>query len=96
MKKMKVAVIGGGPSTEHEVSLSSTRQIIGSLDNTKYEVTVVLISKSNQWGFGSDIDKINPELDLLDGLKHLLSLKVDIVVWDYMVILAKMESYNRF
>lgn len=80
MKKMKVAVIGGGPSTEHEVSLSSTRQIIGALDNTKYEVSVVLISKSNQWGFGDDIDKIKPELDLLDGLKHLQSLKVDIVV----------------
>lgn len=42
---MKVAVLCGGPSSEHEVSLSSVRSILEHIDNKKYTISVFYISK---------------------------------------------------
>ena len=42
---MKVAVLCGGPSSEHEVSLSSVRSILEHIDKKKYALSVVYISK---------------------------------------------------
>ncbi len=39
----------GGPSEEHEVSLSTGKNILGNLDRSKYEVIPVKISKKGQW-----------------------------------------------
>lgn len=75
---MKIAVLAGGPSFEHDVSLASSRQIIVTLSE-KHSVVAVLISKQNKWGFGDSLDSIKPNLDLLDGLKKLMTLNIDIV-----------------
>lgn len=47
-KKLRVAVLFGGKSTEHEVSLASARNIASALDPKKYEVLLVGITKSGQ------------------------------------------------
>jgi D-alanine-D-alanine ligase len=47
--KIRVAVIFGGTSTEHEVSLVSARSIIAALDPQKYSVLPVMITKDNRW-----------------------------------------------
>lgn len=50
--KIKVAVLAGGTSKEHEVSLSSGKTIQNELDPSIYEVSVFGISKEGHWIFG--------------------------------------------
>lgn len=49
--KIKVAVLYGGQSTEHEISLRSARSIIEHLDKDKYEPVPVGIDQNGQWYF---------------------------------------------
>jgi len=48
-KKIRVGVIFGGKSAEHEVSLQSARNIIEALDRNKYEVVLIGIDKDGRW-----------------------------------------------
>jgi D-alanine-D-alanine ligase len=48
-KKLRVGVIFGGRSGEHEVSLVSGRAVMANLDRRKYQVTPILISRDGQW-----------------------------------------------
>lgn len=48
-KKLRVAVLGGGPSHEHEVSLRSAAQVAKHLPKDRYEVREVTISKQGEW-----------------------------------------------
>lgn len=47
--KIRVAVLHGGRSTEHEVSLSSAANIIAHLDPTRFEVIPIKIDKQGTW-----------------------------------------------
>lgn len=49
MSKLRVGVIFGGRSGEHEVSLMSAKSVLNALDPQKYEVTPVAITKSGKW-----------------------------------------------
>lgn len=48
-KKLKIGVLFGGKSAEHEVSLQSAKNVINSLDKNKYEVVPIGISKEGKW-----------------------------------------------
>lgn len=47
--KLKVAVIFGGRSGEHEVSLRSARSVLEAMDETKYETIQIGITHSGRW-----------------------------------------------
>jgi D-alanine-D-alanine ligase len=49
MSLLNVAVIYGGPSREHEISLKTGQAMIDGLDRSKYSVTSVFISKDGKW-----------------------------------------------
>ena len=49
MKKLRVGVIYGGRSGEHEVSVASAASIIKSLDRTRYEPVPIRIEKDGRW-----------------------------------------------
>lgn len=49
MKKIRVGVIFGGKSGEHEVSLVSASSIINAIDKRKYEVVEIGITKDGRW-----------------------------------------------
>ena len=51
-KTLKLAVLCGGPSSEHEVSLNTAKMVLKNLDRKKYEPTLVTIEKSGLWIFG--------------------------------------------
>lgn len=51
-KKLRVAVLFGGRSGEHEVSLMSARSVLAALDPEKYEVTQVGITLDGEWLHG--------------------------------------------
>jgi D-alanine-D-alanine ligase len=48
-RKRRVVVLFGGRSAEHEVSCTSAVWALQSLDQTKYDVTAIGITKSGQW-----------------------------------------------
>lgn len=49
MSRLKIGVIFGGRSVEHEISLLSAKSIIGNMDPEKYEVFPVYIDKNGVW-----------------------------------------------
>lgn len=49
MDKLRVALLFGGKSTEHEVSLQSAKNVFEAMDKTRYEVILVGIDKQGQW-----------------------------------------------
>jgi D-alanine-D-alanine ligase len=49
MSRLRVAVIYGGRSGEHEVSLNSAEAIIAAMDPECYEVQRILITKDGNW-----------------------------------------------
>ena len=48
-KKLKIGVLFGGKSAEHEASLQTAQFVIGMLDKNKYEVAPIGITKTGKW-----------------------------------------------
>jgi D-alanine-D-alanine ligase len=48
-KKLRIGVIFGGRSGEHEVSVRSARSVIDAIDKSKYEVVPIAITKEGNW-----------------------------------------------
>lgn len=65
--KTRVAVMYGGKSVEHEVSVISGIQALMNIDTDKYETIPVYITKQNEFYVGEDIGKIEAYKDI-DGL----------------------------
>lgn len=55
MEKIRIAVIFGGRSGEHEVSLMSARSVLEVLDPQKYEVIQIGITPQGEWLGGEDV-----------------------------------------
>jgi D-alanine-D-alanine ligase len=49
MKKVRVGVLFGGRSGEHEVSLLSAASVVNAIDKNKYEVVPIGITKDGRW-----------------------------------------------
>jgi len=62
--KIRVAVIFGGESVEHEISIISALQAIENFDIEKYEVIPVYIAKNNEWYVGNVLKDIKNYTDL--------------------------------
>ena len=55
-KKMRVGILFGGRSAEHEVSLRSAKNIVEAIDKQKYEPVLIGIDKEGRWSLISDPD----------------------------------------
>jgi D-alanine-D-alanine ligase len=53
--KIKLGIILGGRSGEHEVSLMSSRSVLSVLDKDKYEITQIGIDHEGKWWSGEDV-----------------------------------------
>jgi len=51
-RKIRVAVIAGGRSSEHEISLASARSVLAALDPERYETTTIAIARDGHWAIG--------------------------------------------
>ena len=49
MSKLNLGIIYGGMSTEHEVSVTSAKSVIKNLNNQKYEISEIYITKEGEW-----------------------------------------------
>ena len=48
-KRVRVAVVAGGRSSEHEISLASARSVLEALDPERYETTTITIGRDGRW-----------------------------------------------
>jgi D-alanine-D-alanine ligase len=53
-KKLRVGILFGGRSGEHEVSLLSAASILKAIDRKKYDVVPIGINKSGHWLIAGD------------------------------------------
>ena len=49
MDKIKLGVIFGGMSTEHDISVVSGSSVLKNLDKNKYEITPMYINENGDW-----------------------------------------------
>src|SRR6202165_3741698 len=70
--KLRVAVIYGGRSGEHDVSLRSAKSIIDAMDPEKYKVIHYVISKEGKWRPKPITPEphMNPEIDVAFPVLH--------------------------
>src|SRR5262249_38696370 len=54
MAKLRVGVLFGGRSGEHEVSLLSAASVLNAIDKSKYEVVPIGITKDGRWLTAAD------------------------------------------
>jgi len=66
-RRLRVGVVYGGRSGEHEVSLRSAATVIGALDPERYDVVPIGITKDGRWLTGPD------SLQLLDEAQRVLA-----------------------
>src|SRR6201987_2773763 len=69
-KRLRVGVLFGGRSGEHEVSLASAASVIRGLDPDKYEAVPIGITKDGHWLIGEGAVKMLP--DVLKGGRRVM------------------------
>lgn len=62
--KIKVGVIFGGPTVEHEVSIISAVQAMANIDKEKYEIVPIYITKEREWYTGPLLEDIEVYKDM--------------------------------
>lgn len=71
---MRVVVLRGGPSAEHDISLSTGQAMLDNLDNARYEAQDVVISRDGDWNVDGQM------LDAQAAIAKLKDLQTDVVL----------------
>lgn len=71
MSKIKLAVVFGGMSTEHDVSIVSGTSVIRNLDETKYDIYPIYIGKTGYWYIYTPTKRIYKVGDKIDNIESL-------------------------
>ena len=78
MKKIRVGILCGGRSAEHQVSLQSARNIVDAIDRNRYEVVLIGIDRTGQWHLGDSAEFLlnahDPKLIALNRLSETVAL----------------------
>ena len=94
MMKISVAVIFGGKSVEHEISIISAQQVMRVLDSAKYEIVPIYIAKSGEWYTGDLLTNIK-NFKNLDAIKQFAT-RVDLVRnKNGRIVLQKNSGFKR-
>ncbi len=87
--KIKVGVIFGGESVEHEVSIISALQAISNINKDKYDVVPIYISKDKVWYTGKNLSDISIYKDLESVKKNSKSVSLCKIDNEYCLIQTK-------
>lgn len=91
--KIKVGVIYGGPTVEHEVSIISAVQAMESMDSEKYDIVPIYISKDRQWYSGKMLMDIEVYKDF-ESLKKFAK-KVNLINKNGQFFLQSMTGFKK-
>ena len=56
--RVRVAVLAGGRSSEHDISVASARSVVEALDPERYETVVVEIDRAGRWELAAARDEL--------------------------------------
>ena len=70
MKKLRVGILFGGRSGEHEVSLLSAASVLNAIDKEKYEVVPIGITKDGRWLTAGDAQNLLLGKSASDGARR--------------------------
>jgi D-alanine-D-alanine ligase len=59
-RRLRVAVLAGGRSSEHDISLASARSVLEALDPTRYEATTIEIARDGRWALSGGQPGLSP------------------------------------
>src|SRR5262245_35628411 len=74
MKKLRVGVIYGGRSGEHEVSLASAAAVFQNLDPQRYEPVAIRIEKDGRWALPVRAPSVMKAADVIQGRRDAVQL----------------------
>lgn len=78
VSKIRVGILFGGKSAEHEVSLQSAKNVIEALDREKYEVVLIGLDKQGRWLLNDTseflLNTSNPKLIKLNAASDSVAL----------------------
>jgi D-alanine-D-alanine ligase len=98
VKKLRVGVIFGGRSGEHEVSVRSARAVIDALAPRKYDVVPIAITKEGKWLSPAEATRLLPEetkkllTDEVISEEHQPSILIGDIAGDGLVSQSKDEE----
>ena len=91
-QKTRVAILFGGRSAEHEVSLQSARNVIDAIDSEKYETVLIGIDRAGAWFLNEDsIALLNSDDPRLISLNKS-NLPVSLVPGDQAGVLVDLQG----
>lgn len=61
----RVAILMGGRSSEHDISLASARSVMAALDPARYDVVAVEIGRDGRWALDSGARELKPAAETL-------------------------------
>ena len=68
-KRIRVAVIMGGRSSEHEISIASARSVLDALDPSRYEAVQIEIGHDGRWELPAGNGRVPAALDPVTGTR---------------------------
>jgi D-alanine-D-alanine ligase len=76
---LRIAVLHGGPSTEHDISVWSSRGVLQTLRDRGHDAQPVYVDRAGFWHFGEAVgDDSTPALPLLAAMDRLKELQIDV------------------
>src|SRR5210317_1874878 len=91
-RKTLVAILFGGRSAEHEVSLQSARNVIDAIDSETYETVLIGIDRAGAWCLNKDsIQLLNSDDPRLISLNKS-NLPVSLVPGDHAGVLLDLQG----
>lgn len=91
--RLNVAVIFGGKSVEHEISIISAIEAMGYADESKYKIIPIYIDKDNVWYTGEHLKNILHYRDI--DLVKRYAKKVALVKYDKTFVLQRLGFYKK-
>jgi D-alanine-D-alanine ligase len=70
MKRLRVGVVYGGRSGEHEISLASAAAVFANLDRARYEPVPIRIEKDGRWVLADRPPSAASAADVIDQMRH--------------------------
>lgn len=67
--RKRVAIVFGGPSGEHEVSIQSAQGIMDNIDKTKFEPIPIKISREGEWLWDGNLKEMDIVFNVIHGSK---------------------------
>ena len=61
-RRLRVALLAGGRSSEHDISLASARSVLEALDPSRYDVVNVAIGRDGRWALDGPVTATQTEL----------------------------------